>query len=88
MPANEKNNRGPLRRAQDRHAPLLQIQTAVSKPRIARFLLAAHCKNQNGLNLDNVTIQSHIAVRTAPDHQLSLVIIRGATNHGIVLQHV
>jgi hypothetical protein len=24
MPANEKNNRGPLRQAQDRHAPLLQ----------------------------------------------------------------
>ena len=23
MPANEKNNRGPLRQAQDRHAPLL-----------------------------------------------------------------
>ncbi len=59
-----------------------------SKPRIARFLLAAHGKDKYSVDFSNVTVQSHIAVRTAPDHQLALVVIRRATNHGIVLQHI
>src|SRR3989338_3235152 len=69
--------------------PIIRFNSLLhSKPRIARFLLAAHSKDKNGVDFNNVTVQSHIAVRTAPDHQFPLVVIRGAANHGIVLQHV
>ena len=62
--------------------------TVSSKPSKASFPLVAHGKDENGIDFGNVTVQSHITVRTAPDHQFSLVVICGAADQGVVLQHV
>jgi len=50
--------------------------------------LTAYGKNENGVKVGKVTVQSHIAVRTTSDDQFPPAVFRGPPYLRVVLQHV
>jgi len=55
---------------------------------IASLALAAYGKNKNGVELDNVPVQSDIAMRASANDQFPQVLAQGAADQGIVSQYV
>src|SRR5450432_4522416 len=53
----------------------------------ASLPLGTQGNNEYRVDFRDVTVQGHIAVRAAPDHQLFLVCINGAPDKGILLEH-
>lgn len=55
---------------------------------IAGFALAAQGKHEHDVGFGDVTIQGHVAMRAATDHQLAFAVGDGAADQGAVLQYV